>query len=259
MREFASRVYDVSAYTARAAGGVGPYNKVGRISYPPVSLAADRPHRQGARVAVEGHSDARETRTVPSSARGLRRMSGHENNPFVTETGSVTPLLPGEDTVGCKERDPSAALRFAQDDNASRCAGSRGRRLLQRNKGQLGDLIRRFAPPVRLAVPEKPFGLTLILRFFDRCGKRALALSATGSAKALFPVRREGLREGKATPLRRGARKWPFCSDAVSGNPPLAGEAWGTEGRHLIRHSARGGSPNATHTLRCPENTSGLR
>ena len=33
------------------------------------------------------------------------------------------------------------------------------------------DLIRRFAPPVRLTVPEKHFRLTLILVFFDRCGK----------------------------------------------------------------------------------------
>ena len=55
------------------------------------------------------------------------------------------------------------------------------------------DLIRRFAPPVRLAVPENCCGLTLFLAVFDRCGKRALAFSATGSAKALFPVRGEGL------------------------------------------------------------------
>ena len=33
------------------------------------------------------------------------------------------------------------------------------------------DLIRRFAPPVCLTVPEKHFRLTLILVFFDRCGK----------------------------------------------------------------------------------------
>ena len=33
------------------------------------------------------------------------------------------------------------------------------------------DLIRRFAPPVRLTMPEKHFRLTLILVFFDRCGK----------------------------------------------------------------------------------------
>ena len=56
------------------------------------------------------------------------------------------------------------------------------------------DLIRRFALPVRLAVPENCCGLTLFLAVFDRCGKRALASSATGSAKALFPVRGEGLR-----------------------------------------------------------------
>ena len=55
-----------------------------------------------------------------------------------------------------------------------------------------GDLIRRFAPPVRLAVPEKPFGLTLFLRFFDRCGNCVLAFSATCSARPQFPVRGEG-------------------------------------------------------------------
>ena len=60
----------------------------------------------------------------------------------------------------------------------------------------LWDLIRRFAPPVHLAVPEKPFGLTLILRLFDRCGNTGFASSASGSAKPAFPVRGEGLREG---------------------------------------------------------------
>ena len=39
----------------------------------------------------------------------------------------------------------------------------------------------------RLAVPEKPFGLSLILRFFDRSGSKAIAFSATGSAKAFDP------------------------------------------------------------------------
>ena len=47
-------------------------------------------------------------------------------------------------------------------------------------------------PPVHLAVPEKPFGLTLILRFFDRCGNSGFTSSATGSAKPEFPVRGEG-------------------------------------------------------------------
>ena len=58
-----------------------------------------------------------------------------------------------------------------------------------------GDLIRRFAPPVHLAVPEKCCGLTFFLAFFDRCGKSAIASSATGSAMALFPVRGEGIGE----------------------------------------------------------------
>ena len=43
------------------------------------------------------------------------------------------------------------------------------------------------------AVPEKIFGLTLVLDFFDRCTHCALAASATGSARARGPsgVRRE--------------------------------------------------------------------
>ena len=55
-----------------------------------------------------------------------------------------------------------------------------------------GDLIRRCAPPVHLAVPEKPFGLTLILRFFDRCGNCEFPSSATGGGNSQFPVRGEG-------------------------------------------------------------------
>ena len=57
-----------------------------------------------------------------------------------------------------------------------------------------GDLIRRFAPPVHLAVPEKPFGLTLILRLFDRCGNTGFASSATGSAKPAIPPQGEAQR-----------------------------------------------------------------
>ncbi len=57
-----------------------------------------------------------------------------------------------------------------------------------------GDLIRRCAPPFHLAVPEKPFGLTLILRFrfFDRCGNCEFPSSATGGGNSQFPVRGEG-------------------------------------------------------------------
>jgi hypothetical protein len=36
-------------------------------------------------------------------------------------------------------------------------------------------------------VPEKCSGLTLILAFFDRCGKSTLPASAAGSGSALFP------------------------------------------------------------------------
>ena len=39
---------------------------------------------------------------------------------------------------------------------------------------------------VRLAVPGKRCGLTLILAFSDRCGKSGAASSATGSAAPLF-------------------------------------------------------------------------
>jgi hypothetical protein len=41
---------------------------------------------------------------------------------------------------------------------------------------------------VPLAVPEKRCGLTLSLAFFDRCGKSALASSATGGASPLSPL-----------------------------------------------------------------------
>ena len=58
------------------------------------------------------------------------------------------------------------------------------------------DLIRRFAPPVHLAVPENPVGLALILGIFDRCGNSGFASSATGSAKPEFPVRGEGWKTG---------------------------------------------------------------
>ena len=40
-----------------------------------------------------------------------------------------------------------------------------------------------------LAVPEKPFGLTPVLRFFDRCGNCALPFSVPGSGSAQFPRR----------------------------------------------------------------------
>ena len=80
------------------------------------------------------------------------------------------------------------------------------------------DLIRRFAPPVRLAVPEKPFGLTLFLRFFDRCGNCVLAFSATCSARPQFPVRGEGF-------WRAGDDVGPYVSTAKRAeatNPPTS-------------------------------------
>ena len=82
-----------------------------------------------------------------------------------------------------------------------------------------GDLIRRFAPPVRLAVPEKPFGLTLFLRFFDRCGNCVLAFSATCSARPQFPVRGEGFwREGEDVGLYVSTAK-----RAEATTPPTSG------------------------------------
>ena len=44
-------------------------------------------------------------------------------------------------------------------------------------------------PPARLAVPENPVGLALILGIFDRCGNPGFASSATGSAKPESPLR----------------------------------------------------------------------
>ena len=46
--------------------------------------------------------------------------------------------------------------------------------------------LRVMASP-RLAVPEKLFGLTLILQFFDRCGSDSIASSAAGSAMLSDP------------------------------------------------------------------------
>ena len=40
----------------------------------------------------------------------------------------------------------------------------------------------------RLAVPEKPFGLSLILRFFDRCGNCGPPLSAAGGGGPQFLI-----------------------------------------------------------------------
>ncbi len=42
---------------------------------------------------------------------------------------------------------------------------------------------------VPLAVPEKIFGLALILDFFDRSAINRLACSATGSASRFIPIR----------------------------------------------------------------------
>ena len=40
----------------------------------------------------------------------------------------------------------------------------------------------------RLAVPEKPFGLTRSLRFFDRCGHSGIASSAPGGGMPQCPL-----------------------------------------------------------------------
>ena len=73
-------------------------------------------------------------------------------------------------------RDPSSASPPQDDSGAAERSGDRSLR------GGKEDLIRRFAPPVRLAVPENPVGLALILlRFFDRCGDCGSPFSATGS------------------------------------------------------------------------------
>ena len=55
-----------------------------------------------------------------------------------------------------------------------------------------GDLIRRFAPPVRFAVPEKCCGRTLTLAFFDRFRNCGFPSYATGGGNPQFPVRGEG-------------------------------------------------------------------
>ncbi|MBR4473670.1 MAG: hypothetical protein IKS55_08525 [Oscillospiraceae bacterium] len=52
----------------------------------------------------------------------------------------------------------------------------------------------------RFAVPEESFGLTLTLRFFDRCRNRAMPSSATGSGITRFPA---GLEAQHPSPVRR--------------------------------------------------------
>ena len=64
---------------------------------------------------------------------------------------------------------------------------------------------------------EKPFGLTLILRFFDRCGNSGFPSSATGGGNPQFPLGRGGYKElpqsrrlretRRASSLREGANK----------------------------------------------------
>ena len=53
----------------------------------------------------------------------------------------------------------------------------------------------------RLAVPGESFGLTLILRFSDRCRNPAMLSSATGSGIARFRAR-----QGKVLPLNKVLR-----------------------------------------------------
>ena len=74
-----------------------------------------------------------------------------------------------------------------------------------------GDLIRRFAPPVRFAVPEKCCGLTLPLAFFDRCRNCGFPSSATGGGNPQFPVRGEGFGGG----VRQGGKPLPYGTFAV--------------------------------------------
>ena len=60
-----------------------------------------------------------------------------------------------------------------------------------------------------LRCPKNAAGLRLSLAFFDRCGKSTIALSATGSAMALFPLSGEDMREAEKRGLT--ARGWAGC------------------------------------------------
>ena len=78
-------------------------------------------------------------------------------------------------------------------------------------------------PPVHLAVPENCCGLTLILAVFDRCGKGALAFSATGSARASFPRAR-----GRLWRASRGQRdKGPDHSAAKASGGRFVNRPYG--------------------------------
>ena len=87
-----------------------------------------------------------------------------------------------------------------------------------------GDLIRRFAPPVHLAVPENPIGLALILGIFDRCGNCEFPSSATGGGNPQFPLRRGGGSKRRiATPVCA-----PVRNDRERRPHPLQCAHWGT-------------------------------
>ena len=80
-------------------------------------------------------------------------------------------------------------------------------------------------PPVHLAVPENCCGLTLILAVFDRCGKGALAFSATGSATASFPRAR-----GRLWRASRGQRdKGPDHSAAKASGGRFVNRPYGAQ------------------------------
>ena len=125
-------------------------------------------------------------------AQGPPLRRGRETTPPSPSQAPATPPLAGED----KRERALVHHSIAVGTSIARPPGFRNAQVRTDSFLTIfplsGDLIRRFAPPVHLAVPEKCCGLTFFLAFFDRCGKSAIASSATGSAMALFPLRGEG-------------------------------------------------------------------
>ena len=92
----------------------------------------------------------------------------------------------------------------------------------------------------RLAVPEKPFGLTLILRFFDRCGDCGSPFSATGSGdpqschrqrKAGIPRARGRLAGKKSSALTKEAEGWYYFFAPPPGGAHVGLLSSGTAGK----------------------------
>ena len=122
--------------------------------------------------------------TTPSNARRYGRWrgtaGGRKGRPYGVDGSErgVGRRGAGEPVAG--------AIRGRTERGCGAAGVGAGRDDAERDVGRAAPL-RRFATPLRLAVPENPIGLSLILGIFDRCGNSGFASPATGSAKPQFP------------------------------------------------------------------------